>query len=321
MPALPGGEVTLRVVYAVNPRLPQFSSAQLDRLLTTASRTAEEHLGVRVKLELTGIIPIHELFRGMPAPVWRELSHQIYDPGHDRSADDRLLQATYDALRAQSISPDLARKFLRAHLAPSQGSADLKALSSALVGMELRGMTRWRSLRAADGEPVISHEPYHQWMAWSALGYGMVPYDVVLTNQLVASLEYSGRSLHSMARGGVPIGTTFYSRGSTYGAYVFLSTFMFSSELQEVAELRADGRYSESEAATLAGAYLVHELGHLLLRLGHPYANEACVMHPVVMFQFRAWLANLDSARCQIGSEAEMRVGAVQLFYDKRLLH
>lgn len=319
-PTLSGRPVTLRVVYAVNPRLPQFTREQLDRLLDTASSTAEAHFGVRVGFELTGTMPIDALFDAMPPAAWRKFRAQIHDPGEGASAYKRLHRATYEALRSQGVSAEVARSYLAPDGDPPTSDADLRSLTTALLARQLAAMARWRTVRAADGRPVVTETPYHQWLAWSALGYRELPYDVVLTNQLVSSAEYVGAELHAMVRGGVAIGTTFYSSVSAYDAYVMFSTFMFSDALPEVVALRGDGVYAESEAATLAGAYLAHELGHLLLRLGHPYGNAACVMRPAVAFRFRAWFASLDPGRCRVGGEPQMRPGAVRLGYYAALV-
>ena len=162
---------------------------------------------------------------------------------------------------------------------------------------------------------MLGADDYHQWALWSFLGYGALPYEIVLTNQLVASAEYSGTSIHSALRGGVSVGATFPSAGAEVGSYVFLSTLVFDDVL---AGVRREGRYGE-QAPRLAGAYLAHELGHQLLHLGHPFANPYCVMTPARVFQFRAWFDSIDAERCALGSLPAMQPGAIELYFDDDL--
>ena len=76
----------------------------------------------------------------------------------------------------------------------------------------------------------------------------------MLTNQLVASAEYYGMDVHSALRGGISVGTTSNSRNSSLRTYAFLSTFPFSNDYPPIIQLRGGTKYSENEAARLAGA-------------------------------------------------------------------
>ena len=91
----------------------------------------------------------------------------------------------------------------------------------------LERLEQWRQIKAADGAPVLDASPYNEWVYWDTLGYGNLPYDLVITNQLIASAEYYGVDIHSAIRGGVTVGTTSYSRTGKYGSYVFMSMFPF----------------------------------------------------------------------------------------------
>ncbi len=121
--------------------------------------------------------------------------------------------------------------------------------------------------------------------------------------------------VHSALRGGITVGTTRYSRDGPFHTYAFLSTFPFSNDYVPIVQLRGGARYDEEEAARLAGAYLAHEIGHVLLHLGHPFNQSACVMNPAQLLDFRAWQNNLVAERCALVSSAEMAPGAAKLSY------
>ena len=152
---------------------------------------------------------------------------------------------------------------------------------------------------------------------WDTLTHGALPYDIVLTNQLVASAEYYGMDVHSASRGDISVGTTSNSRSGSLHTYAFLSTFPFSNDYPPIIQLRGGTKYSENEAARLAGAYLAHELGHVLLHLGHPFNQDACVMNPAQLLDFKCWYENLDAEHCSPRVTAEMVPGAAELSYNE----
>ena len=122
--------------------------------------------------------------------------------------------------------------------------------------------------------------------------------------------------VHSALRGGITVGTTSYSRDGPFHTYAFVGTFPFSNDHVPIVQLRGGARYDEEEAARLAGAYLAHEINHVLLHLGHPFNQSACVMNPAQLLDFRAWQNKLDAECCALGSLAEMVPGAAKLSYN-----
>ena len=64
-------ETTLRVVHAVNPRLPRLDQAQLERMLSEASRVVREHFGIEVRFVIAGEIGVDRLFDTIPASLWK----------------------------------------------------------------------------------------------------------------------------------------------------------------------------------------------------------------------------------------------------------
>ena len=191
-----------------------------------------------------------------------------------------------------------------------------QGFAEALTETLLSRLNVWRILPANDRQAVIDDSIYNEWTFWDTLAHGALPYDIVITNQLVASAEYYGMDVHSALRGGITVGTTSYSRDGPFHTYAFLSTFPFSNDYVPIVQLRGGARYGEEQAARLAGAYLAHEIGHVLLHLGHPFNQSACVMNPAQLLDFQSWYDNLDSGRCALGSSAEMVPGAAKLSYN-----
>jgi hypothetical protein len=141
------------------------------------------------------------------------------------------------------------------------------------------------------------------------LGYGKLDFDLVITNQLIASAEYLGCDIHTAIRGGLTVGTTAYSRNSKFGSFIFWSTLPFFSKSEVIMHLHEGEEYSELEAAELSGTYLAHEIGHMLFQFGHPFGQASCVMNPVRMLRFREWKEHIKASDCQFGSQPQMMPG------------
>jgi hypothetical protein len=135
----------------------------------------------------------------------------------------------------------------------------------------------------------------------------------VLTNQLVASIEYSWQSVHSALRGGITAESTTSGWRTAFGTLFWLSLYPFLSNAPPIRRLRGGAPYTVDEALTLAGAYLAHELGHQLFHLNHPWGNAACVMTPAPLLDFKKWYRTIDPAKCRVGSEPAMTPGVVKL--------
>ena len=309
------GPVTLRVVHAVNPRLPVMSMEQRARLLDEAARISREHFGIEVRFDDRGEIPISDLFARIPDEKLAERRGLIYDfkgGGGDRG---RVVASLLETFEQRKSPLEEILGYAEPHLAVALDERSERGLAEALIDTLLTRLANWRELTLADGKPLLDDALYNEWVIWDALGYGELPWEIVLTNQLMASAEYMEMAIHPALRGGITVGSTGYSRASLNQTIVYWTTFPFTGEQPLLVTLRGGERYSAEEAARLSGAYLAHEIGHQLLHLGHPFGRPACVMRPVEMLRFREWYEALDAAACTVGSGPSMTPGAVDIYY------
>ena len=313
----PGTVVTLRVLRADNPRLPRMTDAQIQTLLAVTQRTVQTHFGVTLRFSVVEETDVAQLFARLPPRVRAARATSIYDFKYGHGDPQRIAQGLLATLRTHGTTLDEAYAYAQPYLPAATRPDSLRTFSAQLTDVMLKRLQAWRTLPAPDGRPVLDDTPYNEWIDWDTLGYGELQYDIVITNQLIASAEDDGVDIHTAIRGGLTVGTTTYSRQGRYGSFVFWSTFPFTDDSALTAELRGGERYTPQEAAELSGAYLAHEIGHLLFRFGHPFARPACVMDPVRMLRFRAWQQGLDATHCRIGSSPEMRPGAIPETYHK----
>ncbi len=317
--AQPGSTVQVRVVHATNPRLARMSPEQLRIMLASARRTVKQNFDVDVVFTDVAETDLSRLFRLIPPALREARKSAIYDFKSGSGDRRRLAEGINTTLTQRGTRLEDGLAYVRPYL-PDAHAPDIKSFSELLAGVMLERLDSWRSVKAADGAPLLDAAPYNEMVYWDTLGYGDLQYELVITNQLFASAEYVGVDIHTAIRGGVTVGLTSFSRRSRFGTYIAWSTFPFQDNSENTLRLRGGERYSDEEAAGLAGAYLAHEIGHMLFMFGHPFGQKSCVMNPVSMLRFREWRRQIDGAACPIGSRPEMTAGAITEYYNANWL-
>ena len=313
LPRLGTGPLELRVAYLINPRLPRMDATQLTVLLDTMRSAVREHFGVQVQFSPVKEMPIAEVFATIPAQHRAQALKESYDfkSGRaDRAALDRAFAQGFRDSR-ESLAEMIA--FAHAHTGPM--AANHQDLGRKVAALQLARVQQWAQRKALDGGPAIDAQPFNEFPMWLALGFGELPYELVLTNQLIAGVEYTFPAVHTAIRGGYSNGITSYGRQSRLGTFSVWSTYAFTADDDDIVKLRDGERYTPDEAARLAGLSGAHEIGHQLFHFTHPFGQPACLMSPVPMFGYRAWAAKLSAKDCAIGSSPAMTPGAYRFDY------
>jgi len=309
-------EIRLRVASVANPRFAQLNNQQIQEILNKSAVMIKQHFGLSVVFEEPESVSIEKLFEVLPEKVKQERQKEIVKFGAVNDTDIIKMRAgVYEVLSKYWDDRQAVVDYARPYLLTPVKDNDFKQLSVALVDTLLKRLEYWRTQKAEDGRPVIDSRPYNEWVWWDSLGYGDLPYDIIITNQLVASAEMYGMSVHSSIRGGITAGTTTYSKQARYGSYVYVMVYPMLNDLAMLVELRNDKSYSSDQVTTYAAALLTHEIGHQLLHLGHPFGNPKCIMSPTPLLKYREWLAGLDAAGCPLNSEASMTPGFASIDY------
>lgn len=320
VPIAPGATVHLRVAHAVNDRLPRMTPEQLQTLLDATRKTALDHFGVHLAFSEITETSVDALLATIPPKVQQARMDEIYDFKSGKGDRKRLANGILTTLHERKTTLADALAYARPYMQGGAEPQSLQGFSVMLADVMLQRLEAWRALKAVDGQPVLDDTLRNEWILWDTIGYGDLPYDLVITNQLLASAEYTAVEVHTAIRGGLTTGTTTFSRSGRYGSFVFWSTFPFTDTSPLSHSLRGDEDYSATQAAELSGAYLAHEVGHLLFKFGHPFGHEACVMNPASMLHYRTWFQQLNAQSCRIGSIPEMRVGAIPEIYNTKWL-
>ncbi|MBA3022427.1 MAG: hypothetical protein FP821_00840 [Sideroxydans sp.] len=320
VPIQPGQTIHLRVAHAVNDRLPRMTPEQLDTLLAATRKTALEHFGVHLEFSEISETSVDVLLALIPPKVRQARMNEIYDFKSGMGDRKQLASGILTTLLERKTKLTEALAYARPYLPDTAAPKSLEEFSILLADVMLARLEGWRAIKAADGKPVLDDTPRNEWIFWDTVGYGELPYDLVITNQLVASAEYTAVEVHTAIRGGLTTGTTTFSRNSPYGSFVFWSTFPFTDTSAQSHALRGNEDYNATQAAELSGAYLAHEVGHLLFKFGHPFGQQACVMNPASLLHYRVWQQQLDAQHCRIGNIPEMQIGAIPEIYNANWL-
>lgn len=314
LPALPGGTLTLRVAHVVNPRLPRITDAQLSALLAASARTAKAHWGVTLRFAPVVEMDIATLFDRIPAKRRKLAAAQSFDFKSGHGDPDKLARAYGSGFKAsrEPLAPMV--DYARSHGAIVDGK-NYTAFGASMAQLQLSRIAGWQSRNGLDGQPVMDAAPYNEYPMWVALGYGNLPFELLITNQIIAGAEYIDPAVHTALRGGYSNGITSYSRKSRFLNFSVWSTYAYTGNDDALVALRGGERYTPDEVAELAGVGAAHELGHQLLHLLHPFGNAACVMNPVPLFSYREWAQKLKPADCALGSSPAMTPGAYKPTY------
>jgi len=314
LPRLPAGPLELRVLYLVNERLPQPTHEALQALLDSGREATRAHFGREVRFTSIDVRPIEFYFSKFPEPAKAAAAEWIYDFKKGTGNMRRLREGFGKDLRKTGDDLDAMIGYARPYLLEAVREKSFDALAEALISTQLARLGQLATASAPDGRPLIDERPYNEYVYWDFMSYAPLPYEIILTNQLIASVEYSGNSVHSALRGGVTNGITVGNPLSRFGATAIVSTYpMFGTDPVTMA-LRAHETYSPPGSARYAGVVLAHELGHTLWHLGHPYGNSACVMNPTPLLHFRRWVEGLAPTRCPIGGEEAMKPGYTKMY-------
>jgi hypothetical protein len=319
LPKLGDGPITLRVVRAINPRFYALTEAEIAVVLDQVADLVENHFGLEVRFERREDITIADLFAFIPEPASETALSFIYTLLPPGIAPLELVDSVAAQIETGRNSPEDVARYVQPFI-PNASGLEIEQLAEAITNVWLLGLRRWRGLRAVDGDRVINSANYHQIALWGLLGYGDIPFDIIITNQLVASAETNLFAPHAAMRGGLTNGFTGFSRSGKFETFAMVSTFPFAIDLGDLNDLGPDRDFDPSNTTRYAASILAHEIGHLLLHLGHPWTNPACAMFPVPPDGMGAHAIAINSAQCPLNSEPAMTPGAVQLTYERGLL-
>lgn len=319
LPKIENNVVAPRVIYIENPRFPKVELQDLWKVLQSAADLIQGHFGVTVKMPSDiQILNIDDVFVDVIKKKRANFGGRIGDFRNGKVDWEKIKGFLVEQIKKEKdpLSEQIA--FARPYLLRPLDEETLDGFSNAVIETFKIRLAHWTVAKLEDGHPVIGevpgrpdlpHNEYAYWALMTKLG---IDAEIILTNQLVASVEYIPVPVHTSIRGGITGGSTEYNPSSRLGSSVWVSLFPYLSNDNRIIELRKGDTYSRQEAFFYAGAMLAHEMGHQLFQLGHPWSNPACFMRPAEALDFASWVDGLDATACQIGSSPAMTPGTMK---------
>jgi hypothetical protein len=320
LPKIENNTVAPRIVYIENPRFPSVSPNEVLKVALTAANLVKEHFGI--KIEMPSRVPVRDIDE-----VFAELVDNEPEGFKDLIGDFRNENVNWDIVRENLVEQIEKQKdpltkqieFARPYLIRPLEKEDVTSFARAVTETFKERLSHWTVAKLKDGHPVIGKVPgrpdlpFNEYGYWALMAKQGINAEIVLTNQLVASVEYIPIPVHTSIRGGITGGSTEYNPSSQFGSSVWVSLFPYISDDPHIIKYRNGDTYTRDEALSYAGAMLAHEMGHQLLHLGHPWSNEACVMRPAEMLDFAPWVNKFDAGACRIGSSMAMKTETIKI--------
>jgi len=319
LPDLSQQPIYLKVAYVDNSRFKRPTDKQLKKILLRSQQMVKQHFNISIEFSEISQLSIKNVFKRLEPKLIAQRSSEIVNINFiDKQSREVMQQAIFKTLSNYADNKKNVIDYAQPHLLqPEIKQKDFIGLSYALVDTLITRLQYWHKKQADDGKPVLDDLGHHEWVWWDSLGYTDLSYDILITNQLVASAEYFAMDVHSSIRGGLTAGTTTYNKNTVSNSYAYIMLYPMLNDSPLLTTLRQDVNYSEQQIINYSAALLTHELGHLLLHLGHPFGNKYCIMSPTVMLNYREWYDNLDASKCTVGSNSDMLPGAAIINYNR----
>jgi len=320
LPFLPNKTVSSRVIYIENPRFPQVTKAELATVVLTAADLVHEHFGITLRVPDTiKTVDSEKIFADLVTKTPKHFDRVMGDFKKDAVDWSKVKDMLIKQIQAAKGSLGDQIAFAKPYLVKQPTSNDIKAFAESVAGTFRTRLSYWTKAKLADGYPIIGKVPgredlpLNEYLYWALMAKLGIEAEIVLTNQFIASVEYIPAPVHTAIRGGIIGGSSEFNPASRFGASVWMTLAPFLINDEQVRKLRNGKIYSKEDALKYAGVLLAHELGHLLLHLGHPWSNEACIMRPAEVLDFAGWEKKLNPQKCNIGSDPEMTPGSLRI--------
>ncbi|MDH5465532.1 MAG: hypothetical protein OEW60_07845, partial [Thiovulaceae bacterium] len=196
VPHLDKEKIHLKVAYVVNPHFDELPLTAIKEMLKETKRMAQEHFGLNISFEFPKRLLIKELFDQIPQKIKDHIQPMIIDISKETinpKAFKSFSKALKVALMENPTSLDEEFAFAKPYLSKKLESiSDLDQLVFAL--------TKTLFERVKKLQKFFGNDSYNEWLYWVSLGYTKMPYDLIITNQPIISVENVGVDIHPALR-------------------------------------------------------------------------------------------------------------------------
>ncbi|MBI2059420.1 MAG: hypothetical protein HYT87_06570 [Nitrospirae bacterium] len=281
----------LQTVFVTNPEIPGISISDYRKMLVIMEEAFKKEWDYHIRFVDRGRLPIDAYFHTYYDPVAEQNPYKsnYFNAEEDDPAD--LGKAFVEIWKDEPIEEIKRSIGSYTGCGPLQSAPTKEELADQLARCHVSKYRELREVKLDNGKPLLTGAPYEQFLNWEWLARNQKEYDIVVTNQLVASIETYSPALHSSLRGGVSTGVTYRSKTELDGM-VIMSSFPLLSDLKYfLRERKFSG--NDPRALEMTAWYQTHELGHLIFHYDHPDGHTGCSMNFAIGFDYLTWFDQL----------------------------
>jgi hypothetical protein len=273
----------LRVLYLEDPRLPTLGVAQRRALAHKVEELLLAWFGYRARLREVGARNLAGFFAAHAAAFRRHAALLAGEIDSSDAASAEKMRAALPRMLAPLSLAEISERFQLGAVATRAEAVTRVAERFNARGREIRAIPVPGGGTLADP----AHPELNSYLHWCALMYEQEEADLVFTNTIILGADEQ-MPLPVVVRGGVTTGNTNANRHNAFGAAAVVGLFPFLSDAPFWQRER--GVIPDAERLDVVATMTLHELGHLLLRLGHPADHpQHCVHTPEPALRYYDW--------------------------------
>ena len=301
-----GDPITIQVGIINNPRFKSLTDKQINLILVEINKGVKERFNVSLKYIKTTNENIKKYFDRYVWQISKKQKNRIdanmfrnYEEYKYKSDDYEIFKDKIASILSEYMDLTTAQAAVKNQgYNPFEFGNTKEEIFGKVVDIHIAKLHRIANIKMKDGNNLIEKETlYNEFMFWDVLLELQSDYDLIITNQLIASAESHLPTIHSSLRGGITSGVATISNTPLHGSVV-VSTFPFISKADFFTNARGSD-YTDEEAINYIAWIGVHEFGHLLAFRPHYYDHPGCVMRPTPALKYKEWYKELmKSGKC-----------------------
>ena len=289
----------IKVGYVINPRLEKMQDEDFSKMIVQVKKLAVERLDLELIIRKVNVFPISGLIDPHREKILKDRKFSEHRVKTDESSTLALYEGLKKAFQKLPDTEIIAAVRNQANAAEIDISRNRNDIILQVAMLHVRKMKEIEAIIVpSDKGSLIRDDLRNEFLAWDFVNERQDRFDLIFTNQLMASIETYLPAIHTSMRGGITNGFAGRSRG-TYGGTVIMTTFPYHN--RSAFFTRARGRdYTREQVIDTIAHTTVHELAHLFKYRKHYYDHPGCVMRPPNGLHYLEWMNELKkNGRCR----------------------
>ncbi len=284
----------LSVAYVINPRLPQLPATEIKKIIARVAKLTSERFSLELQTEKFEIVEISQLFDKHKQHLRSDQRVQRHILKAEEASKALLFKGFLQAFENMPTRELIAAVQNQTNAAKIDTNQARAAILKQVAHLHIDKLMQIKAIQVeSDGKNLLQDDLFNEYMAWDYILEHQSEYDVIITNQIVASAETYYPTVHTSMRGGITSGFAGKSK-ARYGGTVLMTTFPFTSQSSFFSHDRGKD-YSPEEIVETIAFVTTHEFGHLFKYRKHYYDHPGCIMRPAPGLHYLEWVNEIKA--------------------------